>query len=114
MQYILSEKSNVFYTESNGNHPVYRTQEGIEEKESWANEYLSSFKVNISLYIDEGEALGVKLNYFLTPLSSIYQSEFMHVPHHIWVVLGHPFKEVKDILFNSFLWPLSLMITKIP
>ncbi len=23
-----------------------RTQEGIEEKESWANEYLSSFKVN--------------------------------------------------------------------
>ena len=22
-----------------------RTQEGIEEKESWANEYLSSFKV---------------------------------------------------------------------
>jgi chromodomain-helicase-DNA-binding protein 4 len=23
-----------------------RSQEGIEEKESWANEYLSSFKVN--------------------------------------------------------------------
>ena len=29
-----------------------RTQEGIEEKESWANEYLSSFKVNFNRFGD--------------------------------------------------------------
>ena len=28
-----------------------RTQEGIEEKESWANEYLSSFKVHMLCYV---------------------------------------------------------------
>ena len=55
---ILKEEEETGEGES-GNDIVYddktveslldRTQEGIEEKESWANEYLSSFKVNYQL-----------------------------------------------------------------
>jgi len=39
------DSNDIVYDEQTVNALLDRTQEGIEEKESWANEYLSSFKV---------------------------------------------------------------------
>merc|ERR1712029_363730 len=39
------EGEDIVYDDKTINELLNRTQEGIEEKESWANEYLSSFKV---------------------------------------------------------------------
>ena len=39
------EGEDIIYDDETVNALLNRSQEGIEEKESWANEYLSSFKV---------------------------------------------------------------------
>merc|ERR1719283_733020 len=46
----------IVYDETAVNSLLDRTQEGVEEKESWANEYLSSFKVATYATKDGGEA----------------------------------------------------------